>query len=62
MQMSDQVWRSKKGIPIRNLWLLLVYASGLAEFEVWGLLAPTGAAKEALVGYVENAGDRRRRR
>lgn len=33
MQMSDQVWRSQKGIPIRNLWLLLVYASGLAEFE-----------------------------
>lgn len=31
--MSDQVWRSQTGIPIRNLWLLLVYASGLAEFE-----------------------------
>jgi len=33
MQMSDQVWRSQAGIPIRNLWLLFVYASGLAEFE-----------------------------
>ncbi|MGJ4940625.1 5-methylcytosine-specific restriction endonuclease system specificity protein McrC [Bradyrhizobium sp. HKCCYLS1011] len=31
--MSDQLWRSQTGIPIRNLWLLLVYASGLAEFE-----------------------------
>ncbi|MDA9515916.1 restriction endonuclease [Bradyrhizobium sp. CCBAU 11430] len=31
--MSNQVWQSQKGIPIRNLWLLLVYASGLAEFE-----------------------------
>lgn len=31
--MSDEVWRSEAGIPIRNLWLLLVYASGLAEFE-----------------------------
>jgi len=31
--MSDQLWRSQAGIPIRNLWLLLVYASGLAEFE-----------------------------
>lgn len=31
--MSDEVWRSEAGIPIRNLWLMLVYASGLAEFE-----------------------------
>jgi len=31
--MHDQVWRSQMGIPIRNLWLLLVYASDLAEFK-----------------------------
>lgn len=28
----DDVWRSHAGIPIRNLWLLLVYASDLADF------------------------------
>ncbi len=28
----DAVWRSYTGIPVRNLWMLLVYAAGLAEF------------------------------
>lgn len=26
-------WRSHVGIPVRNLWVLLVYAAGLAKFE-----------------------------
>ncbi|QPB22004.1 5-methylcytosine-specific restriction endonuclease system specificity protein McrC [Rhizobium sp. 007] len=30
--MSEEAWVSQAGIPIRNLWVLLVYASGLAEF------------------------------
>jgi 5-methylcytosine-specific restriction enzyme subunit McrC len=30
---TDIAWRSHAGIPIRNLWVLLVYAAGLAEFE-----------------------------
>lgn len=29
---GDAVWRSHVGIPVRNLWLLLVYASDLAAF------------------------------
>lgn len=29
---DDHVWRSHVGIPVRNLWLLLVYASDLAAF------------------------------
>ena len=29
---DDAAWRSHAGIPIRNLWMLLVYAAGLAEF------------------------------
>ncbi|CCD88395.1 conserved protein of unknown function [Bradyrhizobium sp. ORS 285] len=31
--MSDDIWRSEAGIPIRNLWMLLVYASELADFR-----------------------------
>lgn len=30
---SEPVWRSHVGIPIRNLWVLLVYAANLAQFE-----------------------------
>lgn len=29
---KDAAWRSQAGIPIRNLWVLLAYASGLARF------------------------------
>ena len=29
---SDGLWRSKAGIPVRNLWLLLMYASDLSTF------------------------------
>ncbi|MDM9621107.1 5-methylcytosine-specific restriction endonuclease system specificity protein McrC [Rhizobium sp. S96] len=28
----EQGWKSRAGIPIRNLWVLLVYAAGLAQF------------------------------
>lgn len=30
--LEDDVWKSHVGIPVRNLWLLLVYASDLAAF------------------------------
>ncbi len=29
---AGAIWRSQIGIPVRNLWMLLVYAAGLAEF------------------------------
>lgn len=29
---SEAAWLSQAGIPVRNLWVLLVYAAGLAEF------------------------------
>lgn len=29
---AGAVWRSQVGIPVRNLWMLLIYAAGLAEF------------------------------
>lgn len=30
---TNEIWRSRVGIPIRNLWMLLVYASDLAGFR-----------------------------
>jgi 5-methylcytosine-specific restriction enzyme subunit McrC len=30
---ADTLWRSHVGIPVRNLWVLLVYAANLAEFR-----------------------------
>lgn len=30
---GEAAWRSHVGIPIRNLWVLLVYAANLAQFE-----------------------------
>lgn len=38
---SQAVWHSEKGIPVRNLWFLLVHAAGLAQ-----LLDPHGGSMD----------------
>ncbi len=61
---SNATWTSHKGIPVRNLWFLLVYASGLATMldQQEGGVDENAEIPELLARILAEAVERRMRR
>ncbi|WP_350225089.1 5-methylcytosine-specific restriction system specificity protein McrC [Agrobacterium sp. fls2-241-TYG-188a] len=62
--MNQAMWKSAAGIPIRNLWVLLTYAAGLAQFGdlVEGDVDDATELPDLLARYLCDAVERRLRR